>query len=721
MAAADKGRLQPAGSRTGKIDDPDRLTQGKVQRSLPALFIGAKLSAEPAKAGRGGPVAERPAIPSHSMEISMAGHPFRTESQIIASRALARRHNRLLAGAAFGAVVLAAALLFARPAFPQEAEPVIFPGAMAVSAFPGTTIPGIEEGLSPELDPIDETMIDEEGASVRVFDPRALGGPAGGQLVYTPQPFEVKTREVGLVFGLTYDDGVENGVPTGVPDLYAAATSAFGIQIVTPDEDADGRPERQRRGTPGATFMAGQWGQADQPGGPGSIYRIDGLSGTVSLFATIETNSGPGLGDIAFDRAHRQFFVSDLDTGQIARLSADGIVLDTFDHGVDGRPAHGLAPISDDGSVMDIGSASFDAEDPESWAMTEEDRRVHGVAVHGGRVWYAVGNKAAIWSVGINRDGTFAGDPRWELDVASPKDLPVTDIVFDNQGFMYLAQRGEATSRYDYSRFAKTGNGEVIRYWRENPDDPETESVWVPEPQHYAVGFPEKNRQTDGGIDLQYGYDVNGFLDQGVCVGTIAKTGDDLRNNPALSEQLLAGGPLNVHGVQLTPLHLVEPANVPPFGSWFIDQDGLFDDPDLMGHVGDVEIWRPCEGRAGWYDPWYPPVVPPLQSPCVELTDLAYYCTPAGLEADLTIGDRTGYGFDSVKANTSTPGTAISPLMQTVPPGAPYTIGVNGHVPGQTVDVNLCFYKDADAKAGGAFPCCKVTLPLPTPDVSCEP
>lgn len=721
MSEAQAGRPLPSAPRKTTQDgrgEQSPLTLRKPPHSLPDT--GAKLAAQPGQHAVWHAMNDVPLARLSRAEESMMAVPFMTTAQVEALRQERSRSDWMIAAGTLLAVVVAMMALLVPPARSQEAEPVIYPGAMAVTGFPGTTIPGLENGLPPGVDPVDETLIDQEQPSLRVHDVRALGGPAGGQLIYPPEPFTVKDRDIGLVFGLTFDDGLRDGVPTGIPDLYAAATSLFGIHIVTPDEDGDGRPERQRSGQAGAVMQDGQWGQA-LAGGPGTIYRIDGRSGLPSVFATIDGNSGPGLGDIAFDRAHRQFFVSDLDTGMIHRIAADGIVLDHFDHGVDGRPAHGHAPISDDGSVMDITGPSFDSEDPGSWGLTAIDRRVHAVTVHGGRLWYAVGAKAEIWSIGINRDGTLAADPRWELDVAADRDLAVTDMVFDAHGFLYLAQRGETANRYDYSRFAETGDAVVLRYWRENPDDPATESVWVPVPQEYAVGFPEPNRQTDGGIDLQYGYDANGYVSQAACTDTIAKTGDDLRNNPALSDQLAAGGPFNVHGVQLTALTLVKPANVPPFGAWFLDNDGLFDDPELKGHVGDVEIWHPCEGRAGWYDPYYPPSIPPVASPCVELTDLAYFCAPGGLEADLTLKDKTGYGFDSLKSTPITPGVSVSPPMQTVPPGAPYTLGLSGHVPGQIVDLNLCFYKDADAKKGGYFPCCTVTLPLPTPDVSCEP
>ena len=120
--------------------------------------------------------------------------------------------------------------------------------------------------------------------------------------------------QIGQVFALTYDDGVRGDGLTGVPNLYAGATSLHGLRIVTPDEDADGRPERQRRGKAGATFMDGQFAESNG-GSPGAIWKVDGVSGAVSLFATIDGNSGPGIGDISFDASSRQLFASDLDTG----------------------------------------------------------------------------------------------------------------------------------------------------------------------------------------------------------------------------------------------------------------------------------------------------------------------------------------------------------------------------------------------------------------------
>src|SRR5690606_18756116 len=119
------------------------------------------------------------------------------------------------------------------------------------------------------------------------------------------------------------------------PNIYLSATSAFGLHIVVPD--AGGNPVRSRIGAPEAAFMAGQWGGAGGAiGYPGSIWKVDGTTGEISLFSTIAANSGASLGDLVYDPASAQFFVSDLDTGLIYRLAADGFILDTFDHGVDG-------------------------------------------------------------------------------------------------------------------------------------------------------------------------------------------------------------------------------------------------------------------------------------------------------------------------------------------------------------------------------------------------
>src|SRR5690606_14313935 len=77
--------------------------------------------------------------------------------------------GRLAGGSALLALALGASLLSAVPAHAQDGR-IINPGSMAVTGFSGTHIPGIEQGLPPGVDPVDETFIDTERATLRVFD-----------------------------------------------------------------------------------------------------------------------------------------------------------------------------------------------------------------------------------------------------------------------------------------------------------------------------------------------------------------------------------------------------------------------------------------------------------------------------------------------------------------------------------------------------------------------
>ena len=531
------------------------------------------------------------------------------------------------------AITMAVLLTAAAPAaaIAGEGAGLLGAGDAVVTGFSGILPP--PEGLPDGADPLEHTFIDPDGASMQVqrFLP---AGPPAGQLIDAPALVTAPARSVGQVFPVTLDDAP-------APNIYLGASSAFGIHIVAPGDD--GQPRHVKQGTPGAQFMDGQWG-TEKGGSPGSIYRMDGVTGEITLFSSIGSNAGPGLGDVVFDRATRQFFASDLDTGLIYRLDSTGIIADTFDHGTDARPARALPPVADDGSRMDISNPAFNAEDPATWGLTPEGRRVGGMAVHGGRLYYAVAEGPQVWSVGIELDGSFRADARWELDVAGlASSNPVTDIVFDGSGRMILAQRGAQRGSFDYSVFAEPKTSSVVRYTREVPDDPATPGTWVPVPDEYAVGFRPDQRNTDGGVALGYGYDQTGAVRGGSCNAFLWTTGEALRDDPALAAQLAAGGPATVDGLQGNDASLVKPANVPPFGSYFTDYDGNFDHPERQGWMGDVEIYQPCEGTQGYlgypgYQPppfYFPPGYEPPPSGSFNLTldkeATPGLCFPGGL------------------------------------------------------------------------------------------
>ena len=501
------------------------------------------------------------------------------------------------------------------PAYSQTAQDagpgLIARGDMAVSGFSGTALS--TQSLPPGVNPTDRTFIDREGLSVRIFDVSTLGGPSTGQLVNAPAKHGVAAKDIGQVFALAFDEG--NSAAGKPAALYAAATSAYGIHITGAQLDMDGKPVRLKRGAPDAQFMEGLFGGL--PGGsPGTIWKIDGATGTATLFAdtafTGVPNSGPGIGDIAFDPQSRMLYASDLDTGLIHQFAIDlnGANLAQFDHGVTGRPALGLPVVPDDGRRMDLMSPSFDVSDLATWGFAQPERRVHALAVNNRRLYYTVA--AEIFSVGLNPDGSFGSDVRLEIMVRSEQPLPITDILFDHQGRMIVAQRGAQKGSYDYGQFVEIGTPRVLRYAADQA------GRWSPEPQEYAIGFPAGHRMSAGGVSLQYAFGPDGRLNPAACHATVAATGDALRHNLALAAQLVSGGAAAVHGVQLSAAELAALVNTPPLQSAFIDFDGRTADADERGHIGDVEALAPCDGPIALAPGAAAPVAPLPQTPIVD-------------------------------------------------------------------------------------------------------
>ena len=566
------------------------------------------------------------------------------------ARAAAGSESARLHTYAFLAALLAFALMVLQVTGARAHEQgILMPGDAVVTGFAGIKAPDVP--ITPGADPLDLFHIDLDGPSAQILQLGATGAPAQGQIISAQTPFKLRARDAGQVFAIALDDALP-------ANIYVGQTAAFGLNIVGPDANGDGRPDRLKKGQLDAQWMAGQFG-TDKGGGPGSIYRIDGRTGTVSLFATIAGNSGAGLGAIVFDRTNRQFFVSDLDSGLIHRLDANGTAIDNFDHGTLGRANAGLDALADDGRRIDIKNPVFDVEDPSTWGFTQPERRVSGMAILLGRLYYAVADE--IWSIGIGADGRLAGDARVELQIANvPIDSAITKIAFDGEGRMYLAQRGATRGSYDYSVFAEPLRSSVLRYKREAPADPTLPYAdWVPVAEQYAIGLPPDFRNASGGVALGYGYDESGSMRRGACNRTLWSTGDNLRNSQAYAGQLGDEGPLDVHGLQGNDVSLVRPKNEPPISSYFVDYDGQFGDSEKAGHVGDVEVWQPCQSSYGfgqltpgywpdgeWPGYWFPPYGDNPTN--LRLEKKAIACWPIG-------GGKHRCGF-SIKVTNTGPG-----------------------------------------------------------------
>ncbi|RAI28979.1 hypothetical protein [Rhodobium orientis] len=268
--------------------------------------------------------------------------------------------------------------------------------------------------------------IDAGGTTVELINVRSPGQPPTGQ-VWRDAPTSILARalDVGQVFGIAIDDGAQ-------PTIYVGATSAFGLHL-----KSDG------------SWLDGQWGPQ---GAAGTIYRISPENDYIpEAFTEIAPNdrynTGAALGNLAYDAAHKQLFVTDLESGLIHRVSTEsGDIAGTFDHGVDGR-SYFLDVASGDYHVLPVvefdpetqaqldncqtpdGARADAAVTPACWNVADYRRRVYGLAVDrdersgrsrlfytvwgadplGDETWAEAGedSRNTVWSIGISASGDF--------------------------------------------------------------------------------------------------------------------------------------------------------------------------------------------------------------------------------------------------------------------------------------------------------------------------
>ena len=443
------------------------------------------------------------------------------------------------------------------------------PGEAFVTRFSGVQQAGPEN--SPTF------IIDVNGTVGSILDVRSPGVPPRGEhWADEPQRAPVTAGAVGQVFGVALDDA-------NPPNIYVTSTSAFGLHHAP-----DGR------------WMPGMWG----PGGPAAIYRLTAAQNyQPGLFATVtlngRANTGPGLGNIAYDRTNRQFFVSDLETGMIHSVGIDGQQGGVFDHGTQGRASFiegqtgqqiQLPPIAfDPNSRAQFAECPAQPGDnsPECWNFAANGRRVWGLGVRNEgqgrtRLYYSVWSGPAfdpngwnglsdeekrnsVWSVSVGPGGQFGPDVRREFVVPdffmASEDIgragysnPVSDISFpvcSLRPVMLIAERGGIRNLGlgIENPFATPHESRTIRL------ELDTAGAWRPVGR-YDIGF--YNRQNEGlpflrancagGAAFGPGYSANGAVNLGAPDQFVWITGDALCsaqgpcNAPAGATAQPAGG-----------------------------------------------------------------------------------------------------------------------------------------------------------------------------------
>lgn len=411
------------------------------------------------------------------------------------------------------ALLLLVTPLSLRDGAAQQAPP-LRPGEAFVTRFSGvTSIPG-------QSGPV--LTIDAQGVVGSIVDLRAPGTrPDGRHWLDEPQRRPVLAAETGQIFGVALDD-------QNPPNIYVTATSAFGLHR-TPDN---------------ADWAPGMWG----PGGPGGVYRLDAANGyRARLLARISVegreNTGAALGNIAYDRRHRQLFVSDLETGMIHRLGLDGADRGRYDHAgrarsrfvdAEGQASASLPPIAfppqTRAQVEDcvpLAEGTGFAQAPECWNFAPSGRRIWGLGVaelgpDQVRLFYAVASGPAfgeegwnalseeekrnsVWSVRIGEGGAFdETDVRREFivpdffneaeDVArAGYSHPVSDIAFpvcgSDRPVMLVSERGGIRNLGlgTDNPFASPNEARTIRY------ELDGSGVWQPIGR-YDIGFYDRSR-----------------------------------------------------------------------------------------------------------------------------------------------------------------------------------------------------------------------------------
>ncbi len=556
------------------------------------------------------------------------------------------------------------------------------------------------QGASLPVDPGESVITHFSGSTgfvvtlVNTANPAGQGAPLGGASPSTNwlapkynNPFPGNptnnpadawtSANLGQVFGVVLDDA-------SPPNIYVAATTVYG----------------------NLGFGPGGIG--------GEVYRLDGVTGAICTLAVFP-NSGQGLGNLAFDPVSKKLFVTDFDDGLIYTVPAllsgpcspPVIVgcnpgVNCYDHGVVGRPQEGLNAIPDDPTQ----------------GFTQLGRRVWGVGVHQGRLYYSVwwedarpGGQSAteaneVWSVGITNTGSFVPNstvreflmpqgavPSGNGFLLHPADSqvipysnPVSDIHFAKSGHMFLAER---------TRLADTGTliigGANDAHSSRVLELTGATTAWTFLPLNtWKIGYLEPLGDCDGASLVPEGANSSGGVSTD-CDDNAFAMGDALFAscvNPNLPY---------IYGLTIIPAG-GNTATVPLWtsASYLIDSDGYTVTHAKTGQ-GDVAVRRDCD--------------------CAELETSSIECGPNG-QFTWTFAFTNNSG--STASVLILPDPSMSPnVIPLNPPvanggtSAPITVTITGQQPGD----HFCFDFILGDVEGNE--CCHLEPCIDLPDCEC--
>lgn len=319
----------------------------------------------------------------------------------------------------------------------------------------------------------------------------------------------------------------------------------------------------------------------------GLIYKIDGTTWAVSNYVIKNIipgppmmnvnwmpNTGPGLGNLCYDKWHNQIFTTNFEDGKIYRIKGSivGNVQSVFD------------PF-----VLDPGTSP---------GFVPRGERMWGIGVYGNsssdvRVYFSrwvsdrsnITGPNEIRSIALDNNGEFiTGSERIEITLplitGSTFSSPVSDIEFSNNGTMLLGERsmssdmGSCTNNPNWAHV-----GRILEYLRNN-----ISGLYYNPPVIHIVGLANY-KQSSGGVDFDFGISDSLNNENSLCDSIIVGTGDYLYSSapppPPLSTV--------VYGLQITERSSGGSPNAD--FSQYVDLNGDLGSEDKT-MSGDIDVYR---------------------------------------------------------------------------------------------------------------------------------
>ena len=289
--------------------------------------------------------------------------------------------------------------------------------------------------------------------------------------------------------------------------------------------------------------------------GFGGVYKVNNDDWSISSFITTGNgindipNIGSGIGNVCYDKFNNQLLITNLEDGKIYRYDMNGVLLSTFD------------PFT-----LDDNSGGFAGYNEGIWGINVfEDQS--SVKVYFSRI--VDNNTPSIWYVELDENGEFYGTEVFCFDVTGGSVNVVSDLTFDSQMNMYIAERGQ--NGFSLGSGYNAHNSRGIKYKFENNN-------WILDEILY-VGAYGYGANTSGGVAISDNNNVNAEEN---CEGYVWYSGDALT------------GCCDIYGATGIPPNAGNTIN----NSVFVDVQDIGSAVGLnKGAFGDIEIYtEPKEG-----------------------------------------------------------------------------------------------------------------------------